>query len=192
MERWLEANQDKVWCGKTISDLETHWDDKKTEKVKSLVASIIVGNSVMDMGCGTGDLIRYLKDVEYLGVDQSPDMLERAKELNPEAKFVQRNLYQMGDLPKFDTVVCLAVLHHQPNIEPGLSILLKQAKKCVIFSMWINDRDRHYPRQYRGSKGEFITWYTTEELAKRLRKYKFKVYKSIGYIWKDIYCVEVN
>jgi trans-aconitate methyltransferase len=192
MERWLKAKQDEVWCGKMISGLEAHWDDKKTQDVKTLVASLVVGNSIMDVGCGTGDLFRYLKGVEYLGVDQSLDMLKRAKELNPDAKFIQKNLYQMDDLPKYDTVVCLAVLHHQPDIEPGLSILLKQAKKRVIFSMWINHRDRHSPRQYMGSKGEFVTWYTTDELAKRLRRYKFKVYESIGHIWKDIYCVEMN
>jgi len=192
MEKWLKEKQDKVWRGKNVSELESHWGDEKTQEVKRLVASLVAGNSVMDVGCGTGDLFRHLKGVEYLGVDQSPDMLERAKARNPKAKFVQRNLYKMGDLPKFDTVTCLAVLHHQPDIEPGLSILLDHAEKCVIFSIWINDRDGHHPRQRKGGKGEFITWYTSEELAERLKGFKFKVHKSVGYVWKDIYFVETK
>ena len=192
MERWLKERQDKVWCGKKVLDLERRWGSKKTQEVKRRVSSLVVGKSVLDVGCGTGDLFRHLKGVEYLGVDQSPDMLERARARNPKAKFIQRNLYQMEDLPKFDTVTCLAVLHHQPDIEPGLSILLDHAEKRLIFSIWINDRDRHYPRQSKGGKGEFITWYTTKGLAERLKGFKFKVHKSVSYVWKDIYCVDMG
>ncbi|GAH21686.1 unnamed protein product [marine sediment metagenome] len=189
MERWLKARQDQVWRGKRVLDLERGWDGRAQQKAKMrLVASLVVGKSVLDIGCGTGDLYPYLKGVKYLGVDQSEDMLKRAKARNPSAKFVSQNLYDMH-LPKFDTVVALDLLHHQPDIEPGFSTLMKNANKCVIFSIWINDRDRHHPRQHKGSRGEIITWYTEEELKKKFFNLKHEVHRRVGFSFKDVYRV---
>ena len=108
MERWIEERQDLVWRGDSVLDLETAWDKKKGQKTKmKLASSLIIGDSVLDIGCGTGDLYSYLENVDYLGVDQSSDMLERARERNPSAKFIEQNIYDL-DLPPSDTVVCPA------------------------------------------------------------------------------------
>lgn len=191
MERWLKARQDRVWRGGTVLDLERRWDSVPQQKAKmKLVSSLVAGKSVLDIGCGTGDLYRYLnpEKMEYLGVDQSEDMLKRARLRNPSAKFSKHNLYEL-DLPKFDTVVSLDFLHHQPDIEPGFSILMKYANKCVIFSIWINDRDGHHSRQYEGGSGEIITWYTEEELSGKFSGLKYEVYRRVGYVFKDVYRV---
>ena len=45
---------------------------------------------VCDMGCGPGQVARYLKDAgvqEVFGVDLSPRMLEQARKLNPDIGF---------------------------------------------------------------------------------------------------------
>ena len=151
-----------------------------------LVSSLVIGNSVLDVGCGTGDLYRYLNDVDYLGVDQSCDMLDRAKARNLSVKFIQQNLYEL-QVPKFDTVVCLDVLHHQPDLEPGFSILLEHARKCLIVTLWINDRDAHHPRQTRGRMGEIMTWFNEEELQKSFSGLNYEVYERVGCPWKDLY-----
>ena len=55
---------------------------------------------VLDCGCGYGALLDILPAfVDYTGVDISPDLLEVAKELNPNEKFIQGDLkhLQFGD-----------------------------------------------------------------------------------------------
>lgn len=187
MERWIKERQNQVWRGDRVLALETAWDNKKEQKTKmKLASSLIIGDSVLDIGCGTGDLYSYLENVDYIGVDQSSNMLERARERNPSAKFIQKNIYEL-DLPPVDTVVCLDVLHHLPDLEPAFSILLKQAKKCLIVTLWINDRDGHHPRQFKGGSGEIVTHFTEEELEEKFSDLKYEVYKKVGFPWKDLY-----
>jgi len=184
--------QEKVWNTRNTFELERGWNNKPKQAEKmELASSLVKGNSVLDFGCGTGDLYRYLRrrgyEGSYLGVDQSIDMLVRAKSRNPDGRFTAANLYGPLELPGFDTVVCLDVLHHQPDIEPGFSRLLSLAEKCLIVTLWVNDRDAHHPRQARGSMGEIITWFTEEELKEMFSGLRYEVYERVGCPWKDMY-----
>lgn len=43
------------------------------------------GDSLLDLGCGQGVLFRRLsKDIDYLGIDHSQDLIERAKRFSPD------------------------------------------------------------------------------------------------------------
>lgn len=192
MRSWLEEGQEEVWNGGNTEELEWGWKNKpkQTEKME-LASTLVMGCSVLDFGCGIGDLYGYLRrkgyDGSYLGVDQSNAMLVRARVQNPDGKFIAGNLYGPLDLPSFDTVVCLDVLHHQPDLEPGFSRLLSLAEKCLIVTLWINDRDAHHPRQARGRMGEIITWFEEEELEERFSGLRYEIYKRVGCSWKDMY-----
>jgi SAM-dependent methyltransferase len=54
---------------------------------------------VCDMGCGPGQIARYLhrKGVETLGVDLSPNMVSEAQRLNPEIDFHQGDMLALPD-----------------------------------------------------------------------------------------------
>lgn len=54
---------------------------------------------VCDMGCGPGQIARYLhrKGVETLGVDLSPNMVSEAQRLNPEIHFHQGDMLALPD-----------------------------------------------------------------------------------------------
>ena len=60
-----------------------------------------VGNlgPICDMGCGPGQIARYLhrQDVDTLGVDLSPRMVAEAQRLNPEIPFHQGNMLSLPD-----------------------------------------------------------------------------------------------
>jgi SAM-dependent methyltransferase len=192
MRTWLEENQDMVWNKSNTSKLEWDWDHKiKQSKKLELASSLVIGESVLDFGCGTGDLYRYLRnngyEGSYYGIDQSIEMLVRAKKRNPDGKFVAGNLYDPIDLPRFDTVVSLDVLHHQPEIEPGFSRLYSLAKMCLIVTLWINDRDANHSKQTKGRMGEIITWYNEDELRERFSGLRYEVYEAVGCPWKDMY-----
>jgi len=187
LEAWRRKGLDQVWKKENVLELEKGWDEKDKQKAKmELASSLIVGRSVLDIGCGTGDLYRYLQYVTYMGIDQSSDMIERARFRNPSAEFKDQNIYEL-DVPTFDTVVCLDVLHHLPDLEPAFSILLEHARKCLIVTLWINNRDEHQPRKINGSMGEIVTWFTEEELKEKFSDLKYEVYDRVGCPWKDIY-----
>jgi ubiquinone/menaquinone biosynthesis C-methylase UbiE len=66
------------------------------------------GKRLLDVACGTGNHISYLKrrfDVE--GLDADPSMLRQAKRKHPEIRFYKRDMctFQLGW--KYDVVTCL-------------------------------------------------------------------------------------
>jgi len=72
------------------------------------------GARVLDLGCGPGELVRYLGNVEYVGVDINPDYVAYAKRVHGD-----RAEFRIGDaaeldpaLRGFDVVVAFGVLHH--------------------------------------------------------------------------------
>src|SRR5258708_1036159 len=51
-------------------------------------APVPPGSSVLEVGCGSGDLLACLRCSRGVGVDISPAMIERAQRRHPELKFV--------------------------------------------------------------------------------------------------------
>ncbi|HUD65645.1 MAG TPA: class I SAM-dependent methyltransferase [Candidatus Sulfotelmatobacter sp.] len=53
---------------------------------------------VCDLGCGPGQVARYLSErkVQICGVDLSPGMIERARQLNPDIEFTQGDMLSLS------------------------------------------------------------------------------------------------
>ncbi|MFE7902445.1 class I SAM-dependent methyltransferase [Streptomyces sp. NPDC057424] len=75
--------------------------------------------SVLDVGCGSGDLARLLAGRAQLvhGIDADPEITARARELTPAAAPVTYTaadaLTGLGD-QSYDVITCVAVVHHLP------------------------------------------------------------------------------
>jgi SAM-dependent methyltransferase len=72
------------------------------------------GSRVLDVGCGPGDLVRFLGDVRYVGVDRSEMYIRRARRV-----FGERAEFRLGDaihldddLRGFDLVLGFGLVHH--------------------------------------------------------------------------------
>jgi SAM-dependent methyltransferase len=93
---------------------------------RSIVSSRYIksknGDCVLDIGCGTADIRRYLADVEYFGIDPNPRYIHAAKS---RFRDVPRCTFLCGifdeailaRLPKFDIVLASAVFHHMGDDE---------------------------------------------------------------------------
>ena len=104
--------------------------------VRRVLARLKGDESILDLGCGNGELARELakrgQRAPYLGVDFSLPLLRDA-ESQPEgfsARFLQADLTQLsavGDkllaISGWDVITAFAVLHHIPSIELRLDLL---------------------------------------------------------------------
>ena len=70
---------------------------------------------ILDVGCGTGALLRYLPDVRYVGLDISSKYIEHAKSrfADVDAEFHVADVSAIpSELGAFDVAVAFGVLHH--------------------------------------------------------------------------------
>jgi SAM-dependent methyltransferase len=91
----------------------------------------LVGRSILDVGCGVGDLYGHLRDREiacdYLGVDLSSQMIARCREKYPDGKFEQANILEWADEPRFDYTIAVAI--HNVRVDGGRELLERLTRK---------------------------------------------------------------
>jgi len=113
---------------------------------KRVAGSVRSGDRILDVGCGSGHYLVSLRKYihcpfEYVGVDATPQYLERARRAFPEIEFVQGDIF---DLPfsdsEFDIVICNNVLLHLPSIRKPLRQLARVAKREFIVRTLIGTR----------------------------------------------------
>jgi SAM-dependent methyltransferase len=97
----LQRSYDRV-----AEDYAEHFRDEMAEKpfdrkmLDWLAEKVGDLGVICDMGCGPGQVARYLRDrgVEACGVDLSPGMLERARSLNPGIPFYQGDMLALAGI----------------------------------------------------------------------------------------------
>jgi trans-aconitate methyltransferase len=84
---------------------------------------------VVDVGCGTGNLLAALSERVALeravGMDHAAGGLARGRELVPSAEFIQADIYRLRLPETFDLVVCTEVLEHLKRPRQALETLVR-------------------------------------------------------------------
>jgi SAM-dependent methyltransferase len=73
------------------------------------------GLRVLDIGCGPGDLIKYLPGVAYTGIDLSTVYIESARRrFGDRGRFFVKGVSELdpAELGQFDVVIAKSLLHH--------------------------------------------------------------------------------
>jgi len=73
------------------------------------------GDKVLDVGCGTADIVDFLPNVEYWGFDISAAYIKAAQiRFGARGHFIHRQLNEeeLAHLPNFDMVLALGLVHH--------------------------------------------------------------------------------
>ena len=88
------------------------WKDyeKETQRLVEIIEEhkTSAGRTLLDVGCGTGAHIQYLKQhYEVSGLDLSEEMLKVAKDRYKDVQFFQQNMTRMDLGMKFDIMTCL-------------------------------------------------------------------------------------
>jgi SAM-dependent methyltransferase len=86
---------------------------------------VISGATLLDVGCGVGDLYEHLRrrdiDCEYTGFDLSPAMIGRCRERFPGVRFDCGNFLEWNPGQAFDYVVSIGI--HNIRIPGGTELL---------------------------------------------------------------------
>ena len=111
------------------------------------------GCRVVDIGCGTGDILYYLPPVDYFGVDYNERYIADNRRRFPGAQFhvanVSTDLKEL--LPRADLVFANALLHHLDDTEADA--LFASAKELVGSDGRLCTLDNHtFPSQNRLSR----------------------------------------
>jgi len=125
-----------------------HWKDyrKEARKIKKIIQRYkrSPGNSLLDVACGTGEHIRYLRDdFSCVGVDVSEQMLAVARRKLRGVEFVRGSMVDFELGRRFDVVLCLfsSIGHLKTRKEVGRAIsnFGKHMKKggVLIIEPWI-------------------------------------------------------
>ena len=153
----------------TLFDNETFWDTRyredltlgsgagsrgeHLERKRRMLQNLITGlrpRSIIDVGCGDIEATRDLEfDGDYLGIDVSPYIVERNRQIRPGWSFMHGDFVELAGEHAFeaDLVVCLDVLIHQhdPDVYRAfVAALLRAARVSLVvngFSRLPRDRD---------------------------------------------------
>lgn len=89
------------------------------------------GESILDLGCGTGDLTKKLFDsgVKVVGVDKSENMIRTAKEKYPTIPFIVQDVTELSYKNEFEAVFSNAVLHWVKPAKQALEQIYQALKK---------------------------------------------------------------
>jgi 2-polyprenyl-6-hydroxyphenyl methylase/3-demethylubiquinone-9 3-methyltransferase len=115
---------------------------------------------ILDVGCGTGQILAHLDDAgvlgEGLGIDASPRMIEAAKRRgagSPRVSFRVMDAAGAGALGPFDAVVCADLLEHVPDwravaaalvgaCAPGGTIVVTTPNPRWAVPLWVLEKLR--------------------------------------------------
>jgi SAM-dependent methyltransferase len=132
---------------------------KVDKKFIDLIKENIVGDIVLDVGCGmgttTGEITKNAA-IKCIGIDYDSDSLAVAKALNPNGTYLNENCEKLSFKDNyFDTIILRDVLHHlkgeadfnlvrkelirvaKPNarliiLDPNVNFILKTARKIAF------------------------------------------------------------
>jgi SAM-dependent methyltransferase len=108
---------------------------------------IVPGETLLDAGCGGGYYLWSLRDrgveVEYHGLDYTPEMVALAREeLAPRAG-LDPERFRLGAIEQldepFDTILCFNVLTNSPHYGLPLERILRSARRRVLLREALGD-----------------------------------------------------
>jgi ArsR family transcriptional regulator len=167
------------------------WEKLKREIIgcvdlnQLILKNIPDSSTIVDLGCGTGDLLTILKDKAncVIGVEKSPKMLEKARRrFAGSEKNIDLRIGELEHLPlregEADLAVVNMVLHHLPDPVKALQEAHQVLKKGNLFI--VVDLLTHGLEGMRERYGDRWLGFSEVEIKKWLKNSGFKV-KKIDY-----------
>lgn len=149
------------------------------EEMGHLFWLLKLNSKILEIGCGTATDGKYLKDLGMnpVSVDYSSSMLGIAKELNPQAKLLQMDAYDMG-FPNnsFDGFWATASLLHLENTQNALKEIVRVTKDRGVG--FISVKEGEDAPGIDPKTGYFFKYFTDNEFKTYLLNSGFEIIKA--------------
>lgn len=189
------ADYDSYWKDKRGKDLGMLSDWQKARA--NFVLEALVGkgkSSFLDLGCGDGSILNYLKErgvvSHAIGIDTSNLALQSVKEFGFES--IQADITDVAflkDIPRADYAVLFEILEHIEHSEEMLKVVYDRMNNGLFFSFpntgFFVHRLRllfgRFPVQWRLYPGEHLRFWTARDLKWWLKALGYKDYQIFYY-----------
>ncbi len=126
--------------------------------------NVKTGDRVLDIGCGPGDILKFLPEVEYVGIDVDANYIDTAKKKYPQHTFYCTGVeaFDTETLGLFDVVVSSGVVHHLDDKQAFdlFSIAkkaLKESGKLITFDGCYIEQQNSISRKFlEMDRGKFV------------------------------------
>ncbi len=136
---------------------------------------------VLDAACGPGNVSRYLMaqrpDIDLLGIDLAPRMVELARAAVPNARFEVYDCRNLAQLGRFDGIICAFGLPYLSRADA--ETLVQSTAKALepngvlyLSTMLGRKEDSGYQLCSTGDR-LYITYYSEDEVVGLLSRYGF-------------------
>ena len=145
-----------------------------------IITDHVVGTKAVDFGCGTGRSTRFIRQLgfEVIGIDISPEMISRAREIDPEGDYrliagddfsglPQGEIDLVSSLFPFDNIAGVDV---KTQLFRRLSGLLKSSGKLIsvvsspdlYVNQWASFSTKDFPENKLAMPGDVVRIITTD------------------------------
>lgn len=192
LKNGYEVDYDKYWKerGRKNSSTLSDWQRQRAEYLIDMIES---GDTILDIGCGDGALLKYVKehkDVRAIGVDLDIPILKQAEQSGLKIIAMDvTNFDELKRLPNVDYVVGFEIIEHMSNPEKFISIVYPKIKKGMIFSFPNTGYYLHrlrllfgsFPLQWIIHPGEHLRYWTVRDVKKWTKMLDLPLEKLILY-----------
>jgi SAM-dependent methyltransferase len=150
-------------------------------------AARVKGNgSVCDLGCGPGHVARYLREhgVQVCGLDLSAELVERARQLNPDIKFEQGNMVALNaadatwvGIVAFYSIIHIARTDHVPVLSEMRRVL--RSGGLLLLAFHVGDEVVHFDELWGQAVSLDFHLFCADAVVGALRRAGFEVEKIV-------------
>ena len=183
----LEASYDRVaanYADEFFSELERKPFDR--ELLDEFARRITGIGQVCEIGCGPGQISRYLKDraADVCGIDLSNEMVKQARRLNPDIQFASGDMLALECADAaFGAIVCFyAIIHlRREDVKRALQEMNRvlQPGGPLLLSFHGGEASLHRDQWYDKAVSIEVTLFTKDEMSGYVEEAGFEIEKIV-------------
>ena len=105
--------------------------EEQLKKLKIIKENFDFGESILDVGCGTGFCLDEINVKRKVGIDPSEELVKIGKKKGRNVSIGRAEEIKFKD-DEFDSVICLTAAHHFTDIQKGFSEMKRVGRRFAF------------------------------------------------------------